>query len=98
MSLRGVEADEDDGATLYVLRLVPKPDTSAARHYKTITLSVAESEWHPARRILLEEHNGTTTTIVLSNVDRDADLDRDDFRLELPDDVEVIRQSAIDNL
>ena len=98
VSLQDVSRADGDGATLYVLRLVPKPDTSAARRFKTITLSVAEGEWHPARRIVLEEHAGTTTTIVLTNVDRNAGLDRDDFRLEFPDDVEIIRQAALDNL
>ena len=95
-SVQEVTTDAGDGATLYVLRLLPKPDTTAARHYRTITLSVAEGEWHPARRIVLEEHNGTIITILLSNVDRDAGLDRDDFELDLPDGVEIIRQGADD--
>ena len=98
VSLQDVGRADGEGATLYVLRLVPKPGTSAARRFKTITLSVAEGEWYPARRIVLEGHAGTTTTIVLTNVDRDAGLDPDDFRLELPDDVEIIRQAALDNL
>ncbi len=98
VSLQDVSRDDADGATLYVLRLVPKPGTSAARHFKTVTLVVVEGEWYPARRIVLEEHAGVTRTIVLTNVDRDPGLDPDDFRLELPDDVEIIRQAARDNL
>ena len=98
VSLQDVSRDDADGATLYVLRLVPKPGTSGARHFKTVTLVVVEGEWYPARRIVLEEHAGTTRTIILTNIDRDAGLDPDDFRLELPDDVEIIRQAALDNL
>lgn len=98
VSLEGVDRDAGGGAALYVLRLVPKPGTSAARHFKTVTLSVVEGEWYPARRIVLEEHAGTTRIIILTNVDRDAGLDPDDFRLEFPDDVEIIRQAASDDL
>lgn len=95
VSLLGVSLDDGDGVRLYLLHLVPKPNTSAARRFKRIALSVAEGEWHPARQIVLEEHSGTRTTIVLTKVHRDAGLDPDDFRLELPDDVEIIRQAAL---
>ena len=97
VTLEGISLDDGDGARLYMLHLVPKPDTSAARHFKRIGLSVVEGEWHPARRSVLEEHAGTTTTIVLTKVQRDAGLEPDDFRLDLPEDVEIIRQAAVDD-
>ena len=97
VTLEGISLDDGDGATLYMLHLVPKPNTSAARRFKRIGLSVAEGEWHPARRIVLEEHAGTTTTIVLTKVQRNAGLEPDDFRLDLPEDVEIIRQAALDD-
>ena len=97
VTLEGISLDDGDGARLYMLHLVPKPDTSAARRFKRIGLSVVEGEWHPARRIVLEEHAGTTITIVLTKVHRDAGLEPDDFRLDLPEDVEIIRQAAVDD-
>jgi len=94
VSLQGVTTDESDGATLYVLRLVPNVGTPPAKHYKAITLSVAEGEWHPARRILLESHTGDTTTIELSNIALNPGLEPDDFELDLPEGTEIINRSA----
>jgi outer membrane lipoprotein-sorting protein len=80
-----------DGVRLYVLRLIPRAGTEPARRYKSILLTVAEGEWHPARRIVLEEHAGDTDTIVLSNVVRNPRLRPDDFEIELPEGTEIIR-------
>ncbi len=90
------EVSEDGGVRLYSLLMLPKPGTEPAKHFKAITMQVAEGEWHPARRIVLEDHVGDSTTIVLSNVDRGADLSPDDFRLDLPDDTEIINHGATD--
>ncbi len=88
------EVTEEDGVRLYSLRMIPHLGTEPAKRYKAITLQVAEGEWHPARRIVLEDHVGDTNTIVLSNVDREADLSPDDFRLDLPADTDIIRRSS----
>ena len=88
------EVTEQDGVRLYSILMIPHLGTEAAKRYKSIVLQVAEGEWHPARRIVLEDHIGDTNTIVLTNVDRDAGLSPDDFRLDLPPDTEIINRSA----
>lgn len=88
------EVTEEGGVRLYALLLVPKPDTQPAKHYKTITLQVAEGEWHPARRIVMEDHVGDTNTIVLTNVVRNPGLTPDDFRIDLPPGTEIINRRA----
>ncbi len=88
------EVTEEDGVPVYAILMIPKPGTESAKRYKAITLHVAEGEWHPARRIVLEDHVGDTNTIVLTNVDRDAGLSPDDFRLDLPSDTEIIKRGA----
>ena len=98
VSLDGTRFSATDGARLYVLKLVPKAGTEAAKRWKTITLEVAEGEWQPARRIVLLEHSENTVTVELSNVVRNPELNPDDFELELPDDVEIVkRQTVIPN-
>lgn len=92
VSLQGTE--EVDGVRHYILELVPKPETEPAKHYASITLHVAEGEWHPARRIVMTDHVGNTNTLVLSNVARNPGLEPDDFRLDLPEDTEIIRQGG----
>lgn len=88
----------DDGAgQVYVLELVPLPETEAAKHWTTITLSVRAGQWHPAERIAIVQHNGDTTTIELTDVVRNPDLKPSDFELDLPDDVEIIRHSTAAN-
>lgn len=79
----------------YVLDLVPRADTAAARHWKSIELWVEEGEWHPARRIVLTEPNGDTKTLDLSAVARNPGLDGSDFELDLPDDVRVVRHPGV---
>jgi outer membrane lipoprotein-sorting protein len=90
VSLEGVT--DEEGTAVYRIRLVPRPDTTPAKHYQAITLYVAEGEWHPARRIVLEDYSGNTDTWELSNVVRNADLEPDHFRLELPPDTEIINR------
>jgi outer membrane lipoprotein-sorting protein len=92
VTLEGVT--EEEGTRLYAVQLVPKPETVPARHFRTITLYVAEGEWHPARRIVMENHVGDTTTIVLRNLVRNAGLEPDDFRVDLPPGTEIIRQGS----
>ncbi|MFQ5744095.1 MAG: outer membrane lipoprotein carrier protein LolA [Acidobacteriota bacterium] len=81
------------GGRLYVLHLVPKVGTGAAKHWKGITLWVAGGQWHPARRIVLEQYNGDTQTIDLLDVVRNPKLKPADFKLNLPAGVEVVRHS-----
>ncbi len=90
------EVTEEGGVRLYSVVLVPKPDTQPAKHYQTITLQVAEGEWHPARRIVMEDHVGDTNTIVLTNVVRNPGLTPDDFRLEFPPGTEIINRVPTD--
>lgn len=97
VSLEGTSTVEADGATLYILALVPHEGTEPAKHWRTITLEVTEGEWHPARRIVLEEYGGDRDVIELSNVVRDPGLDKNDFEVDLPDDVSVVRQSPADS-
>jgi len=97
VSLAGTRTSEADGATLYILELVPRQGTEPAKRWRTITLEVAEDEWHPARRIVLEEYGGDREIIDLSNVVRNPGLDRNDFELDLPDDVSIVRHSRADN-
>lgn len=94
VSLQETTTDADDGATLYVLRLIPHVGTTPAKHYKAITMTVAEGEWHPARSIVLTSHVNDTTTIELSNVELNPGLDEDDFELDLPPDTEIINRAA----
>lgn len=94
ISLEGVS--EESGTRIYQVRLVPKPGTTPAKHYQTITLYVAEGEWHPARRIVLEDYSGNTDTWELTNVVRNAELTPDHFRLELPPDTEIINRESTD--
>lgn len=89
ISLAGVS--EENGQRVYAVRLLPKPDTEMAKHYQSITLHVVEGEWHPARRIVMENFTQDTTTVELTNIVRNADLEPDHFRLELPEGTEVIR-------
>lgn len=89
IALEGVR--EEDGERLYEVRMVPKPDTTLAKYYQAVTLHVVEGEWHPARRIVLENFTEDTTTIELSNIVRNADLEPDDFKVELPPGTEIIR-------
>ncbi len=96
VSLEGVA--EDGGARVYTLRLVPKPGTTPAKHYRAITLQVAEGEWHPARSIILESYVGDTNTIVLTNVVRNAGLEPDDFKLDLPADTEIVSRGGVSNI
>jgi outer membrane lipoprotein-sorting protein len=92
------EVQPDDGAgRVYVVELVPLPDTEAAKLWTSITLSVREAQWHPAERIVTVQHNGDTTTIELTEVVRNPDLKPSDFDLELPDGVEIIRHSTAAN-
>lgn len=91
VSLLETTTANSDGARLYVLRLVPRAGTEAANRYASITLTVAEGEWHPARRIVLQEHAGDTETFVLSNVVRNPGLGPADFEIDLPADTEIIR-------
>jgi outer membrane lipoprotein-sorting protein len=86
------DVTEEDGVRLYTVLMIPHVGTESAKRYKAITLQVAEGEWHPARRIVLEDHVGDTNTIVLTNVNREAGLSPDDFRLELPDGTDIIIQ------
>ena len=97
VSLQETTTDPNDGATLYVLRLIPNLGTTPAKHYKAIILEVAEGEWHPARRIILESHVDDTTTIELTNVVLNPGLEPDDFVLDLPDDTEIIKRAADTN-
>jgi len=92
VSLDGVS--EEDGQRVYALRLIPKPDTSPAKRFQSIVLHVVEGEWHPARRIVLESHGGDTRTIELTNVVRNAELEPDFFRLELPPGTEIINRDT----
>ncbi len=94
VSLQGTRVADSDGVTLYVLELVPHEGTESAKRWRVITLEVAEGEWHPARRIVLQEYGGDSETIDLSNVVRNPNLDDDDFEIDLPDDVEIVRQGA----
>ena len=97
VSLEDRRAADSDGVMLYVLKLVPHEGTEPAKRWRTIILEVAEGEWHPARRIVLEEYGGDSETIDLSNVVRNPDLDDDDFELDLPDGVEIVRQSPAEH-
>jgi outer membrane lipoprotein-sorting protein len=90
------EVTEEGGVRLYSVLLVPKLDTQPAKRFRTITLQVADGEWHPARRIIMEDHVGGTNTIVLTNVVRNAGLSPDDFRLELPPGTEIINRASTD--
>lgn len=94
ISLAGVS--EEAGQRLYAVRLLPKPGTEMAKHYQSITLQVVEGEWHPARRIVMENFTKDTTTVELSNIVRNPDLEADDFRLELPAGTEIIRHGQTD--
>ena len=91
VSLVETTTAEGDGARLYVLRLIPRSGTEPAKRYKSITLTVAEGEWHPARRIVLEAHAGDTDAFVLSNVVRNPGLEPDDFEIDLPEGTEIVR-------
>jgi len=95
VSLQGIA--EEGGTRIYTVVLVPKPGTAPAKHFKTITMAVAEGEWHPARRIVMEDHAGDTDTIVLTNVERNAGLSPDDFRIELPPGTEIVDHRAATN-
>lgn len=78
-------------ARTYVLELVPRPGTVAARYWESIRLWLEEGGWHPARRIVLTEPNGDTKTLDLRDVERNPGLEPSDFELDLPDDVRVVR-------
>lgn len=72
------------------LELIPRAGTEAAKYWRRIELWVPADSWLPARRILLEEHNGDTRTIELLDVEWNASLEPGDFRLRLPPGVEVV--------
>ncbi len=97
VSLEDTRTADGDGATLYVLKLVPHKGTEPAKRWRAISLEIAEGEWHPARRIVLQEFGGDSETIDLSNVVRNPDLDDDDFEIDFPDDVEIVRQSPVEH-
>ena len=89
-----VAAATQEAGRFYVLRLVPRLETEAAKHWKSIVLWVPEGQWHPARRIVMQQHNDDTNTIDLLGVVRNPGLEPEDFELDLPADVEIIRHAA----
>ena len=96
VSLTEVLADDGAGR-VYVLELLPLPETEASKLWTSITLSLREGQWHPAERIHIVQHNGDTTTYELTKIVRNPELKPSDFELDLPDGVEIIRHSTAAN-
>lgn len=69
---------------LYGLKLVPLPETEAARRWASITLRLSQRRWFPADHVVLEHHDGNTIEISLENVVLNPGLKPVDFELPAP--------------
>ena len=74
-----------DGTVTMHLKLVPK----AAGNYKWAELWV-DSDGMP-RQSMIVETNGDTTTILLTNLRKNAKIDASEFRINLPKDTKIIK-------
>lgn len=81
---------EETGTTV-VLELIPKPGT-APSVFTAIELSVDKQRWIPVRSVF-HEPNRDTTTIDFLQVQINGVLPERIFELELPPDVEFIREN-----
>lgn len=78
-----------EDAKTVVLDLVPKPD-SAASIFTKVQLTLDKSNWTPLRSVFYEP-NRDWTEIHFSNVVLNGPIDDGTFELDLPPDVEIIR-------
>lgn len=72
-----------------VLKLVPKPDSKASL-FTAIELTIDKSTWTPSRSVF-HEPNRDRTVIRFTSMSVNEALPDGVFELDLPDDVEVIR-------
>ncbi len=79
----------EETSTSVVLKLVPKPD-SPASIFAAIELTVDKTTWTPIRSVF-HEFNRDHTDIDFKNVVVNGKLPGHIFELELPKDVEIIR-------
>jgi outer membrane lipoprotein carrier protein len=79
--------EETDDTVL--LALVPKPGTTASV-FKAIDLTIEKKRWIPIRSVF-HEANRDTTEIVFKEMEVNGSLPADAFELELPPDVEIVR-------
>ncbi len=73
-----------------VLKLVPKPNAGAASLFTSIELTVDTSTWTPKRSVF-HEPNRDRTDIEFFDVVVNGDLPERIFELDLPDNVEIVR-------
>lgn len=73
-----------------VLKLIPKPDSRAAL-FMSIDLTLDKTSWTPIRSVF-HEANRDWTDIRFHEVTINGKLPDDAFELELPPDVEIIKQ------
>ena len=79
--------EETDETVL--LALVPKPGTTASV-FKAIDLTIEKKRWIPIRSVF-HEANRDTTEIVFKDLVVNGSLARDAFELDLPPNVEIVR-------
>jgi outer membrane lipoprotein carrier protein len=79
----------EENETTVVLELIPKPDSTASL-FKAIELTMEKQRWVPVRS-LFHELNRDTTEILFKEMKVNEKLPPKAFDLDLPPDVEIIR-------
>ena len=74
--------------TIFHLELIPKDSTES--QYSRILLWVNTTEWLPIQFQLFESDGEIVNTIALSNIHINSEIPDKTFRLELPEDVEIL--------
>lgn len=80
----------EESAKSVVLKLVPKPD-SAASLFTAIELTVDKKTWTPTSSVF-HEPTRDRSVIVFQNMVLNGELPADVFELELPKNVQIVRQ------
>lgn len=84
-----VGVEDVDGHRVSVLDLTPT-DSDVARYFSAIRLWIDQNEWVPVQT-RATELSGDYMIVRFSNVRLNRGVPRGTFRLDLPDDVEVVR-------
>lgn len=80
----------EETAESVVLKLVPKPD-SAASLFTAIELTLDKKTWTPTRSVF-HEPTRDRSVIVFQNMVLNGDLPANAFELDLPKDVQIVKQ------
>jgi outer membrane lipoprotein carrier protein len=82
----------EETATSAVLKLVPKPDSSASI-FTAIELTMDKGKWIPIRSVF-HEPNRDTTEILFKDIEINTSLPAKSFELDLPGNVEIVRNQT----